>query len=58
MRVDARLPADCNLAALDCGCDMEAVLRSCGSKDKRRCGAVYSQAVSRVASFDLETGDV
>lgn len=46
MRVDARLPADCDLAALDCGWDMGAVLRSCGSEEGRRSGAVYSQGRS------------
>ena len=43
MRVEARLPADCGLAALACGCDMAVVLGSYSSEEGRDDGAVYPQ---------------
>ena len=42
--MEAWLPADCDLDALDCGCDMVAVLCSCGSEEGRDNSAVYSQS--------------
>jgi hypothetical protein len=55
MRVEARLPADCDLGALDCGCDMVVVL---GSDVSERKTGTTVQFIQRVASIDPATGEV
>ena len=55
MRVEARLPADCDLGVLDCGCDM--VMCSCGNGEGRIRVEFIRRAAQRVGSIDLETGE-